>query len=83
MTDSTNGLDAETLKRNRKHFGKVPFYFEVRFEGENEPSMLNVDEVWKAHTQGKKPVSFKGTDLLSKQQQAFLAALATIMETQP
>lgn len=79
MTDPDAPLTPEMLKRNRKHFGDVPYYFEVQFEGEAEPSLLSVDEVWRAHAEGRKPIHFKGTDLISKQQQAFLTALADMI----
>jgi len=71
-------MNNPNLKQCRKHFGSQHFYFQVTFKGDSEPQLLNVDEVWKAHRAGKKATSFEATPLLTKEQQSFLSALASV-----
>lgn len=80
MTDAHGPLTAAILKENREHFGDVPFYFEVQFEGEVEPSVLNVDEVWQAQGRRRKALFFRGLGVPSPQQQAFLKSVAELAE---
>lgn len=68
------------LTQCRKHFGSVPHYFQVTFQDDTEPQILNVAEVWQAHRAGKKAATFRAMPLLTKEQQSFLSALASTEE---
>lgn len=69
VTDLTPPLDAETLARNRKHFGSEPHSFWVAFSTEEEPQLLNVSQVWQAARDGKRPTHFRYAPLMSGERQ--------------
>lgn len=77
MIDLDAPLDADTLARNRAHFGDEPHYFWVAFHPEEEPRLLDVNQVWQAAREGKKATHFQATCLLSTQRH-LLQFLATL-----
>lgn len=77
MTESPPPLDAETLARNRQHFGGEPHFFWVSFSAKEEPQLLNVSQVWQASHDGKRPVSFQYAPIMARERRMllFLAAM--------
>ena len=73
-------LPRETLDQNRRHFGDEPHFFWVVFRGDTEPRLVNVDEVWKAHAEGKHPERFELAPLTAPQR-SLLRYLARAAES--
>lgn len=60
-------LSKETLDVNRRHFGDDPHFFWIVFPGDAEPRLFNLDAVWKAHAEGKRPERFESAPLTGAQ----------------
>ena len=69
MTELSPPLDAETLARNRQHFGNEPHFFWIAFSIEEEPQLFNVSQVWQAARDAKRPTFFRYAPLMASERQ--------------
>jgi len=61
-THNQNGQDM-SLDERRAHYGNEPHFFWVAFWTDQEPELLNVDQVWAAARQGKHATFFASAPL--------------------
>jgi len=63
MKENNQGTEGMSLDECRAHYGNEPHLFWVAFRPDQEPELLNVDQVWAAARQGRKASFFASAPL--------------------